>query len=106
MPKYLVQVSYSSDGIKGLFKDKASGRKAVVTKAVESSGGKIESFYYAFGEYDVILIVDMPDNISAACLSLTVSAAGLARCQTTPLLTIEETDSALNKEVPYRPPGR
>jgi uncharacterized protein with GYD domain len=106
MPKYLLQVSYTAEGLRGLFKDKASGRKAVVTKAVESSGGKVESFYYAFGEHDVILIVDMPDNTRMASLSLAVSAAGLAHCETIPLLTIEETDSALGKEVSYRAPGR
>jgi uncharacterized protein with GYD domain len=106
MPKYLLQVAYNAEGLKGLFKDKASGRKAVITKAVEGAGGKVEAFYYAFGEYDAILILDLPDNTSAASLSLAVSAAGPVRCQTVPLLTIEETDKALGMEVSYRPPGR
>lgn len=106
MPKYLIQASYSADGLKGLMKDKPSGRKAAVSKAVEALGGKIEAFYYAFGEDDVVLILDLPDNVTAASLSLTVSASGLVRTRTTPLLTIEEADHAVGKSVSYRPPGR
>ena len=54
MPKYLSRGSYSADGLKGLQKDKASGRRTAVTKAVEGLGGKLEAFYYAFGEDDAI----------------------------------------------------
>ncbi len=106
MPKYLIQASYTADGLKGLMKDKASGRKAAVSKMLEGLGGKLEAFYYAFGEDDVVLILDLPDNASAASLGLTVSATGLVRTKTTPLLTIEETDQAVSKSVNYRPPGR
>ena len=105
MPKYLLQASYTADGLKGLMKDKASGRQAAVKKAVEGAGGKVEAFYYAFGKSDVVVIADVPDNVTAAAFSLAAAASGLVRITTTPLLTIEETDQALKKSVGYRPPG-
>jgi len=106
MPKYLVRASYNADGLKGLLKDKATGRRAAVVKAVEGIGGKVESFYYAFGEDDAILILDLPDNVTAAALAVSVSASGLVRARTTPLLTIEEADQAVGKSVTYCAPGR
>ena len=106
MPKYLLQASYNADGLKGLLKDKATGRRAAVIKAVEGIGGKVESFYYAFGEDDAVLILDLPDNVTAAALAISVSASGVARVRTTPLLTVEEADQAVGKSVAYRAPGR
>ena len=105
MAKYLVQAAYTAEGLKGLQKDKASGRKRAVTNAVEGLGGKVEGMYFALGEYDVLLIVDMPDVVSGAALGLRVSATGLVRTKTTSLLTIEEADRALSKTVEYRAPG-
>ena len=105
MAKYLLQTSYSSDGLKGLARDKASGRKAAAGEALASLGGRVENMYLSFGDYDAVLIVDLPDNISAAALSLAVSSSGLVRTRTTPLLTIEEADQALAKAVKYRAPG-
>ena len=75
MPKYLIQASYTPEGIKGVMKDKASGRKAAVEKAMASVGGKVESFYYSFGKHDVVVIADAPDNISAAALSTDCAAS-------------------------------
>jgi uncharacterized protein with GYD domain len=106
MPKYMIQASYTAEGLKGVQKDKASGRKAAVSKAIEALGGRIECLYYAFGDDDVVLICDLRDNVTASALSLTVSASGLVRTKTTPLLTIEETDQALKTTVDYRAPGR
>jgi uncharacterized protein with GYD domain len=106
MPKYLIQASYNAEGLKGLQKDKASGRKAAAARAVESLGGKLESFYCALGADDVITIVDLPDHVSAAALSVTVSASGLVHSRTTALLTVEEADKALAKSVNYKAPGR
>ena len=106
MPKYLVAGSYSADGLKGLQRDKASGRRTAVTAAVEGAGGKLESLYYALGEDDVYLIVDLPDNVSAAAFGIAVSAAGLVHTRTTALMTVEEVDQALAKSVNYRAPGR
>ena len=106
MPKYLIQASYTAEGLKGLQKDKASGRKAAVSQAVEGLGGRLESIYYAFGDHDVLVLLDLPDNVSASALSLAVSASGLIRTKTTPLLTVEEADKALQKSVTYRAPGK
>jgi uncharacterized protein with GYD domain len=106
MSKYLIQASYSSEGLKGAMKDKASGRKAVIEKALASVGGKLDAMYYAFGDYDVVLIADAPDNLSVAALNLNVCSSGLARTRTTPLLTIEETDKAMQKAVSYQAPGK
>ena len=105
MAKYLLQASYSPEGLKGLMKDKASGRKAAVEKLFASVGGKVESMHYSFGDYDVVLIVDAPDNVSIAAAGLTASATGLVRTKTTPLLTVEEADKALQKTVDYPSPG-
>jgi uncharacterized protein with GYD domain len=105
MAKYLIEASYSAEGLKGLQKDKASGRKQAVTKLLEGLEGKLEAMYYAMGEHDVILIVDVPDIVTAAALSLTVSATGLVRTKSTALMTVEETDRALAKKVTYRSPG-
>ena len=105
MAKYLVQANYTAEGLKGLQRDKASGRKQAVSKAVETLGGKVEAMYFALGEFDVLLIVDMPDLVSGAALGLRVSASGLVRTRSTALLTIEETDLALTKGVDYRAPG-
>jgi len=106
MPKYLLQARYTSEGIQGLVRDSASGRRADVTAAVKALGGKVEAFYYAFGEDDVITLLDLPDNTSAAALGLTVSGTGAVRIITTPLLTVEEVDQALEIRTKYRAPGK
>ena len=106
MPKYLVQASYTAEGIQGLLKDTASGRKAAVQSAVKALGGKVEAFYYAFGKDDAVIILDLPDNVTAAAVGLTTSASGAVRTRTTPLLTVEEVDQALKVQMKYRPPGK
>jgi uncharacterized protein with GYD domain len=105
MPKYLYQSSYTVEGLKGLMKDGGSKRKQVAQKLVESLGGKLEAFYYAFGGTDVYLIVDAPDNASAAAGAIAVTAAGGASIKTTVLITPEEMDAATKKGVSYSPPG-
>ena len=104
MAKFLVQATYSSDGLRGLQKEKASGRQEVVNRAVGALGGKVESMYFSLGDHDVVLIVDVPDLIAGTALAIAVSSSGLVRTRTTPLLTIAETDQALSKSVEYRPP--
>jgi len=106
MPKYLVEASYTAEGLKGLINDKASGRAAAVKKAAESVGGKVDAIYYTFGENDVIVITDFPNNVSAAALAITASASGLVRLKTTPLLTVEEIDQAVGQKIQYRAPGK
>ncbi len=106
MAKYLLQATYSADGIKGVVKDKASGRKAAFGKALASVGAKIDAMYFAFGDHDTVTIIDAPDNVAVAAISLAVSATGLVRVSTVPLLTIEEVDQAVQKRVRFRGPGR
>ena len=105
MPKYLTQARYTNQGIQGLLKDSASGRRADVQTAVKAVGGKVEAFYYAFGEDDAVVILDLPSNTAAAALSLSISGAGAVRVRTTPLLTVEEIDQALEIHTQYRAPG-
>ena len=106
MPKYLVQANYVGEGIKGLLKEGGSSRRAAVEKLFGSLGGKVEAFYYAFGDTDLFVIADAPDNVTAAALSLTVNAAGAATARVTVLLTPEEIDAAAKKSPSYRPPGQ
>ena len=105
MPKYLIEASYTAQGLKGLQKEKASGRKQAVTKLVEGLEGKVEALYFALGDRDVILIIDVPDIVTGAALAITVAASGLVRTKSTALLTVEEVDRALTKRVHYRAPG-
>ena len=106
MPKYLYQASYTPEGLKGLLKEGGSKRRAAVEELARSLGAKVEAFYYALGDSDVIVIIDAPDNVSAAAASLVINASGAAYLNTTVLLTPEEMDNATKKSVSYRPPGR
>ena len=105
MPKYLVQGSYTAEGAKGLRKDGASKRRQVVESLLKEAGGRLEALYFAFGDTDAYVIADLPDNATAAAISLVVNAAGGAQVTTVPLLTPEEADEAAKKSVEYRPPG-
>jgi uncharacterized protein with GYD domain len=104
--KYLIEATYSAEGLKGLEKDKPSGRQAVVTKAVKGLGGKVEAFYYSLGDHDVVVIIDLPDLVSATALAMHVSDSGLVRTKTTALLSVEDADRAVQMKVDYRAPGR
>jgi uncharacterized protein with GYD domain len=106
MAKYLVQANYVGEGLKGLLKEGGSSRRKAVEKLFESVGGKVEAFYYAFGDTDLFVIADLPDHASAAALSLTVSAAGTSTVKMTVLLTPEEIDAASKKTPGFRPPGK
>lgn len=105
MAKYLFQASYTAEGAKGIRKGGGSQRRTVVKDVIEKAGGKLEAFYFAFGEADAFIIAELPDHASAAALSLTVNAAGGATTKTTVLLTPEDLDAASKKTVDYRPPG-
>jgi uncharacterized protein with GYD domain len=106
MPKFLIQGHYTPEGLRGLAKDKASGRKAAVEAAMKSLHGKLESIYFSLGSDDVVLIVEAPDNVAIAALSVNVGSAGVINMRTTPLLTVEEVDKALGMSLKYRAPGR
>jgi uncharacterized protein with GYD domain len=105
MPKFLIEASYTLDGVKGIQSAGGSSRREAVAKVAESVGGQLEAFYFAFGDRDAVVIVDLPDNESATAVALTVNAAGGATVKTSLLLTPEEVDSAAQRSVQYRPPG-
>jgi len=106
MPKYMIQASYVGEGLKGLLNEGGTKRRETVAKAIEAMGGTLESFYYAYGDYDVVGIADMPDNVSSVAFSLMVNASGVINAKTTVLLTPEEIDQATKKTVDFRPPGQ
>jgi uncharacterized protein with GYD domain len=106
MPKYLLQVNYTIDGVKGVLSKGGTARKAAAQAAAESVGGTLESMYFAFGSTDVFAIADLPDNAAAAALALTVSGSGGATLTTVVLLTAEEIDTATRAGVQYTPPGQ
>jgi uncharacterized protein with GYD domain len=105
MPHFLIEGSYSAEGLRGLAKDKASGRETAVKTALSAVNGKLISIHYALGEGDVYVLCECPDHVSAAAISLAVSSSGLIRTKTTLLLTVEETDRALATQTGYRAPG-
>ena len=105
MPKYLVQATYTSDGRKGLLKEKASGRKAAVAAALKAANAKLDALYFSLGPDDVVMIVDAPDNVAVASISLYAGATGLVSVRTTPLLTIQDMDAAIAQPSKYRGPG-
>ncbi|WP_109509656.1 GYD domain-containing protein [Nocardioides speluncae] len=105
MPKYLWQVNYTAEGADGLLAEGGSGRRDAVQRMLESVGGKLEVFYYALGSDDLVVIGELPDNVSAAALSLVTSAGGAARSRTTVLLAPEDIDEASRRSVEYRRPG-
>ena len=105
MPKYLVEASYTVEGVKGVQSAGGSSRRDAIAALAESAGGQLESFYFAFGERDVYTVVDLPDNESATAVALTVNASGAVKVRTTVLLTPEEVDAAAKRSVEYRAPG-
>src|SRR5262245_31469391 len=103
--KYLFEAKYSPEGAKGLMRDGGSGRRAIVEKAATSCGGRVESFYFAFGGVDAFVIMDLPDNTTAAAMALAVNQGGAASVKTVVLMTASEVDEATKKAIAYKPPG-
>lgn len=106
MPKFLIQLSYTPEGVKGLLKDGGSARRKAAADVLAQFGGTIEAFYFAFGADDAVLIVEVPDYETMAAISLTVSASGTIRTRATLLLTPEQIDDAAKKHVHFRAPGQ
>jgi len=104
MPKFLFEASYTVEGVKGLQREGGSSRRDAVAKAAESVGGRLERFYFAFGDHDAFAIADLPDNQSATAVALAVAAAGGASVRTVVLLTPEDVDAAADRPVDYHPP--
>jgi uncharacterized protein with GYD domain len=105
MPHYLQQVAYSQEGWEALVAN-PQNRIEAVRPAIEKLGGKIEAAWFSFGDYDVVVIVDLPDNVSAAAIAMAFAAGGACKSvQTIPLISPEEATQALRKakECGYRP---
>ena len=108
MPYYLMRFSYTPDAWARLIKQPEDRRK-VARAVIEKLGGKLHGFWYAFGEYDGLVLIEAPDNTSAAAASVAIAAGGSLRAaETTVLLTVEETIETLKKaqDLPYRAPGQ
>ena len=105
MPKYLLEVNYTQPGVQALLEKGGSARKTAAAALAKSVGGKLETFYFAFGDVDAYAIIDVPDAEAAAAAALTVSASGAVRIKTVALLTPADIDAAAEKKVSYRPPG-
>lgn len=106
MPKYLLRGDYTPEGLAGLLKDGGSARRSIVEKAAAELGGSIESFYFAFGDDDVFVVADLPDNTAAAKMALAVGSTGRVHITVVPLITVEEVDAiASGAEPSYTPPG-
>ena len=105
MAKYLVIASYTAEGMKGIAAKGGTARREAVEKLVADLGGTVESFYFGFGEGDAYVTVDLPDNVGAAAVSMTVGASGMVQTRTVVLLTPEEIDRAAKTKASYRPPG-
>jgi len=97
--KYLLQGSYTTEGVKGLLKDGGSKRRTAARQAIESVDGRLEAFYFTFGENDVFAIFDVPDNASVAAAALAIKASGTFTARTTVLLTPEEVDQSTKKTI-------
>jgi uncharacterized protein with GYD domain len=105
MAKYLVHVTYTAQGLQGVAAKGGTAREKAARAAAESLGGSLDCFYFAFGESDVIVIADFPDNVSAAALALAVGSSGGASVRTTVLMSSADADKASKKQVSYQPPG-
>ena len=107
MPKYLLKVRYTGEGLEGVMSAGGSARRSVAEDLAKSVGGSLESFHFAFGEDDAYVICDLPDNKAAATLAMTVSATGRVSITTVPLITVDEVDAIASASRPqYAPPGR
>jgi uncharacterized protein with GYD domain len=106
MPKYLLHAKYTAEGARGLVKDGGTKRKKAAEDLVKSLGGKLEAFYFAFGDEDAYVILEAPDNATVAAASLAVASSGLVGTKTTVLLTPEEMDQVAKKSPKYSPPGK
>ncbi len=107
MAHYMVEAAYTPDAWGGLVK-KPQDRAEALRPVIEGLGGKLVSFYMSFGEYDALVIAEMPDNVSAAAVSIAASAGGAVKAiKTTPLMTVREGMEAMRKasQAGYRPPS-
>jgi uncharacterized protein with GYD domain len=105
MPKYLISANYTAEGMAGVRAAGAKSRVDAVATMLEAMGGRLDSFHFAFGDTDVFVIVDAPDDEAVAAVSIAINGSGAVSTRTTKLLTVEQIDEALRRSVDYRPPG-
>ena len=97
MPSYLQQIAYTPKGWEALV-GKPQNRIEAVRPAIEKLGGKIQGAWFSFGDYDVVVVVDMPSNVDAGAIAMAFAAGGACKAvKTTPLLTAEEAVEAMKK---------
>jgi uncharacterized protein with GYD domain len=106
MPKYMVHASYTPEGARGLLKSGASARRKAVEELLATVGGKLETFYFTFGDDDAVLIIDLPDGIAASAIGMAVKASGTVKSRTTVLISVEDVDQAVKREIHFHPPGQ
>lgn len=106
MAKYMIMASYAAEGAAGVMKEGGTARREAVEKLVANLGGTVESFYFAFGDVDAFVVVDLPDNKTAAAVALTVSSSPALSVKSAVLMTPEEVDEAREISVEYRAPGQ
>jgi uncharacterized protein with GYD domain len=106
MPKYLVEARYTAEGAKAIARDGGAARRAAAAKMIEGLGGKLEAFYFAFGDVDVYAIFELPDSVAAAAVALAINQTGVVTGKTVVLIAPEDMDKAAKKAVDYHPPGR
>ena len=105
MPKYLYRASYTTSGVDAIRTHGGTTRRDAVAAAAQSLGGRMESFYFAFGEHDLYTVLDLPDHQAAVAIALTVNATGAVSTDTTVLLDPEDVDAAAQRSIDYRAPG-
>ena len=106
MPKYLVNASYTGEGMKGVLKEGGTSRRKAVEKMASDLGGKLETYYFTFGDDGVVAIFDLPDMASAAAVISTINASCCANTKVSILIPPEELDKIANIKVDYRAPGK
>ena len=105
MPKYLIEASYATEGVRGVAQKGGSARRETVGQLIASMGGKMESFYFAFGDADVYVIVELPSDEAATALALSINQSAATKIRTVVLLTPEQVDAAASMVPEYKPPG-
>jgi uncharacterized protein with GYD domain len=105
MPKYQIEASYSTEGVRGVADKGGTARRTAVEQLIAGIGGKMESFYFAFGDADVYVIAELPSDEAASALALSINRSGSTKIRTVVLLTPEQVDAAAKMTPEYRPPG-
>ena len=105
MARYLIRAKYTQAGVTGLLKEGGSSRRAALRDTIEGMGGTLHDLFYAFGDWDLFLITELPDDEAATAVSLNISAAGALEVSITVIVTPETVDAAVSRTVPYRAPG-